>query len=408
MMLRSLQPPVTTQGSQALWVLIACACGGDDHNTYSSAVHDSAGIVIVENVLPPTEFRPTWRLSEQPTLQLGVVEGNPALEFRIVRNAVRLADNTIVVANTGSSELRAFDESGAPLWSTGRDGEGPGEFRNIGWLALVEPDTLIVYDRSLRRVSFFDLKGEFVHMIRLLSPGGALRPQAVGVLAGGHILVHSVMLATPQLEPGVHRMPGKALRFAPDGTLTDTLQDLAATQWVVTGTPPQTLLASLPFGRSSSLAVFRQHAYLADNARYEIVRYGPDGAVDGYVRVAGPLRDVGAEHIEHYREQELRRRTDANAHRRLAEHYDEVPWPSTFPAFRDIRVDRIGNLWVRTYAPPQDSTTTFHVFGADGLFSATVMLPPRVDLLEAGDDYVLARWRDDLDVEYVRLYRLTK
>ena len=109
-----------------------------------------------------------------------------------------------------------------------------------------------------------------------------------------------------------------------------------------------------------------------------------------------------------YREQELRRRTDANARRRFAEHYDEVPWPSTFPAFRDIRVDRIGNLWVRTYAPPQDSTTTFHVFGADGLFSATVMLPPRVDLLEAGDDYVLARWRDDLDVEYVRLYRLTK
>ena len=37
-----------------------------------------------------------------------------------------------------------------------------------------------------------------------------------------------------------------------------------------------------------------------------------------------------------------------------------------------------------------------------------VSLPPGTEILEVGLDYLLVLFRDDLDVEYVQLYRLTR
>jgi len=48
------------------------------------------------------------------------------------------------------------------------------------------------------------------------------------------------------------------------------------------------------------------------------------------------------------------------------------------------------------------------VFDREGVFVARVHMPPRLNILEVGDDYVLGLARDDIDVEHVRLYRLEK
>ncbi len=156
-------------------LLLIAACQAEHDPASQTIVRDSAGNRIVENVLPTADGRTVWRLSAAPIMQLGVIEGDPAFEFRIISGAVRLSDGTIVVANTGSSELRAYGTDGQHVWSSGRDGEGPGEYHNIGWIAVLEPDTLVVYDRSLRRVSFIAGDGQFARQVRLESPGGRLR-----------------------------------------------------------------------------------------------------------------------------------------------------------------------------------------------------------------------------------------
>jgi hypothetical protein len=80
-------------------------------------------------------------------------------------------------------------------------------------------------------------------------------------------------------------------------------------------------------------------------------------------------------------------------------------------------VDRTGAVWLQTYRPRDmraSWTPTFpepdvwQVYDHDGVWLGLVELPARFYPQEIGDDYVLGVWRDDTDVEYVRLYQLRK
>jgi hypothetical protein len=48
------------------------------------------------------------------------------------------------------------------------------------------------------------------------------------------------------------------------------------------------------------------------------------------------------------------------------------------------------------------------VFDPSGVWMGTVELPPNLDLFEVGEDYVLGRSRDEMDVETIRLLRLLR
>jgi hypothetical protein len=48
------------------------------------------------------------------------------------------------------------------------------------------------------------------------------------------------------------------------------------------------------------------------------------------------------------------------------------------------------------------------VFDEGGAALGVVPLPPRFTPHQIGNDFVLGAWKDELDVEHVRLYRLLK
>lgn len=141
-------------------------------------MEDSAGVIFIRNAEIGTwGDTPRWAVSDSPKVQIGVVEGDPAYELRLAIGAVRMPDGRIIVANRGSSELRIYDPEGRHLHTVGREGEGPGEFRNIGDLWLYRGDSLAVYDVSLRRVSVFDVRPAFVRSVPIVSPGDGLLRQ---------------------------------------------------------------------------------------------------------------------------------------------------------------------------------------------------------------------------------------
>jgi hypothetical protein len=78
------------------------------------------------------------------------------------------------------------------------------------------------------------------------------------------------------------------------------------------------------------------------------------------------------------------------------------------PAFDELRVDALGFLWVRDPLSPVDAEGTWHVYGADGRWVGIVTTPTEIGVREIGEDYVLATWQDELDVEHVRLYALNR
>ena len=126
-----------------------------------AVVHDSAGITIVENSPPAPDSRLSWEIGAQPSLSIGAVESGGADELFQVRDAIRLADGRIVIANSGSSELRVFNADGSHAGTWGRRGEGPGEFpaRGPTAISLWPGDSIAASDEFRARLSLFDLNG---------------------------------------------------------------------------------------------------------------------------------------------------------------------------------------------------------------------------------------------------------
>ncbi len=108
------------------------------------------------------------------------------------------------------------------------------------------------------------------------------------------------------------------------------------------------------------------------------------------------------------RERALAGVTDDDQRRRTEQFYRDIPVPETFPAYGGIAVSVEGYLWVRAYDVPGNQANNWSVFDAEGTLRGTVELPPHLEPLEIGPNYVLGLWRDADDVEYVQLYELIK
>lgn len=93
-----------------------------------------------------------WQLSGEPTLDIGVVEGDELYQLHEVRDAVRLGDGRIAVAHQGTAEIRVFDGDGRFLLAAGGPGDGPGEWRQVAAVHALSGDTLVVVDPLLDRL----------------------------------------------------------------------------------------------------------------------------------------------------------------------------------------------------------------------------------------------------------------
>jgi hypothetical protein len=112
--------------------------------------------------------------------------------------------------------------------------------------------------------------------------------------------------------------------------------------------------------------------------------------------------------MEAYVEARAADASDGNEAREIRESYADMPVPDFMPAFAGVESDALGFLWVEAYRGMGAEAVTYHVFDPRGELVGAVELPEEMDLLEIGPDYLLALFRDELDVEYVRLYSLQR
>ena len=88
--------------------------------------------------------------------------------------------------------------------------------------------------------------------------------------------------------------------------------------------------------------------------------------------------------------------------------YEEMPVPDVMPAFAGLHPDALGYLWVEEYRRPGDDTPVFDILDPDGAYVGRVTLPEGMEILEIGGDYLLALYRDELGVEYVKMLTLRR
>jgi hypothetical protein len=346
-------------------------------------------------------------LSPEPVVDIGGGDREEEQLFRVV-DALRLSDDRIVVANGGTNEIRFYGPGGAFLSASGGEGEGPGEFRRLGAVRRLRSDSLFAQDTRLYRSSVFDGQGRFIRTVQPQASRGRSNIDIVfddGMMLGSSV----VRLRAADVELGLFRMAFTFYRFDGAGDLVDTLGVYPGFQlYIVPSQGGRLSTYSHPLSRATYFQFLPDGYYVADNDTYEVRKYAPDGKLQQIVRRLRAQVQVESHHMETLRERALAAVTDDDQRRRREQFYRDMPVPETFPAYSGIALSVEGYLWVREYDLPGTEANDWSVFDAEGTLRGTLGLPPRFQPLDIGSDYVLGLWRDEDDVEHVRMYELIK
>jgi hypothetical protein len=285
-------------------------------------------------------------------------------------------------------------------------------------VARLGPDSLIAYDARRLRISVFGVDGVFARSTTLQAPNAVLH----GVFADGSLLatnsdLRSRMRAQLQsgssdLDLGVTRVTERAFHVAATGEILDTLGQFPGPEGLIdirtSADAVAMSFAYRPFGRAAVFAVDPTAFYVGTQDRFEIELYDPQGRLQASVRQLVDSIPVTAADIEDFKRRELSDMTDPNDLRRRRRELEELPYPEAKPAFDAIQLDAEGNLWVQEFSYARDEPSQWNVFDAEHQFLGTVATPPGFVIHDIGRDYVLGAWRDDMEVEHIRLYTLHK
>jgi hypothetical protein len=390
-------------------LLPTIACEGAASRDGGVSVVDSAGIQIVHSSRPLWDDGGAWELSEAPIVQIGAVQGDPDYELHRVAAVVRLSDGRIVVADAGSSQLRYFDASGTHIRSVGRAGDGPGEFQFLSRLWKLGADSVAAFDNAHVRVTVFDPQGSLVRSTPLAVDEASGRPSARTGFAEGSILTVS---STGSLSPQDGRIDGGTWtysRYSADGSFLNEIgEGPGGARW---GTdfrgrftfPYLPLVLGIPPAGAGARSLI-----LGEGTRAEMEVRETDGTLARLIRWDPPLRPVTAEVIDRYRRHLADPLDDPAAERQVELWVDKVPFPETMPVYQSVMVDALGNAWVEQYRPPWEDQARWWVFDREGRWLGEPPVPAGVRIEEIGPDYVLGVRRDDLGVERVVLFALTR
>jgi hypothetical protein len=86
---------------------------------------------------------------------------------------------------------------------------------------------------------------------------------------------------------------------------------------------------------------------------------------------------------------------------------DALPLPDAVSPFRFILVDGYDRIWVRDSHADDTAPTAWNVYGFDGSPLARVTTPAGFEMQHIGEDFLLGRTHDEMNVEHIRLYRLS-
>lgn len=389
-------------------------CTTEADHDHAAEVRDSAGIRIVTNTSPALPPERMWRLEEQPAVEFG-----PDHSLHRIGSIARLPDGRIVVAHTGGSEVLVFDTAGELLTRFGRAGSGPGEFRELSRLAVIAGgDSLLIFDAGQLRASIFDTEGRFARSHVPPTLGSELPGMVAGEFGDGSLLL--VALTPPSPENRGLVRPSRALwRSAPDGSTTTPIVELPGQETFYQESPwgPPDMRRPY-FGRTSVYAAGRDRLYAAATEDYEVRVHALDGTLLSLIRKRHSPVAVTANAKALLIDRQLASVTDDNSRREARRMLENLAEPATAPALGwptwatrygpDLLVDEGGNLWVVEFFMPGAESNARAVFDTAGEWLGTVTLPDRFAPTHIGDDFVLGRWRDSLDVEHVRLYELIK
>lgn len=386
---------------------LLAACGAGDAASPVAAVRDSAGIAIVDNAWPDSGAVQWWTLEQPPLVDIGGAEAAEAYAVYQVSDALRLSDGRIVVLNGGSADVRYYSAGGEHLRTSGRRGEGPGEFRRPVRLIALADDSVLVVDGT--RATVLDAEGSYARDFTTAQT----RASVVGRLADGRLVATQGAIVAPgEIEAGLQRSTLVFVTLTPAGVVQDTIVTVPGAERRVnvdgSGGRIRTIMISAPpYAKSTVHAIGEDAVAVATQESPAIRVYGADGAPRRIIRTGMPMAAVTDAHLDAWWERQ-RESMPPGQGEQPATRPDYSDAGKVVPPFAALEIDDAGNFWVADYDDRIRLPGAWSVHDPDGRLSARIRMPEGFRPMHIGADVVLGVVRDDFDVEHVRMYRVVK
>ncbi len=390
----------------------ACADRTGFDASLEPMVRDSAGVTILEFPAAVLESEAHFRLSEEPEVRLGVMEGDEALQFSTVRDALRTPEGEIVVLDARGAPVRRFGPDGALLGTFGALGGGPGEFGVPASISLGPEGTLTVWDSRTRRFSEFEPTGELVREWAPLRE--MMSVQILATLPTGPNEAAAIVEGFPSgVTDGLHQPPASVVRAS--GGPADTLSTLVGSTIVLHSEAGSggTLMVAMqrPWYHPQLLAASaREGFWTAEGVRWEAEHRSLEGAVDRVIRVQSEPRPFDQGVRNRLLESSLEGATSEDQRQSIRTTHRDREYPELLPSVIDLFIDAEDRVWlgaldlVPRNHPSGVGTTAERWLIVDlarERAEGMLQTPPRSRPLYADAEGVLLLTLDEFDVPYV-------
>ncbi len=134
---------------------------------------------------------PVLTISDAPSFEIGDMVGDGGQALAFVEDVLPLENGELAILDSGADQVLIFDSSGERVRTMGREGDGPGEFRDPARMML-EGDSLFIFDEGDRSISTLTLDGAYQGEVRGSELAGDDSPE-LHVLYHGRYMLDGVL-----------------------------------------------------------------------------------------------------------------------------------------------------------------------------------------------------------------------
>ncbi|MCC6930026.1 MAG: hypothetical protein IT359_13670 [Gemmatimonadaceae bacterium] len=370
-------------------ILLATGCTGDHPRTLKRTLtlRDSGGIVIAEQE-SVEQFTAKVVLSTRPFLDLGGVSENPDAELSPQApwlEPVRLSDGRYAVADM--QRIALFSADGRFIKGVGSQGDGPGEFQQVGRVCVLPDDSLLAISENDGRLILWDSAGR--HVATYARVGPVLIDSC---FADGSVIVPTIEGGAPgdsdmSAQRGTDQSRVAYYRVRRDGAVIANLGEF----------PRSRLDAEVSY----VVQVYYAHGRLivADPRSFQLRQYDTTGTLRSIVRLTKPPPP--------HRRPVFARPRPGRAPFSVTAPGVSSAAQATEPAFGRVLVDSLGRYWIQGGDTETEKWTFIDAKHGIGARLAFPILKDRVTsrIVSAATDHVVVLSYDDDGAPHLRFCR---
>lgn len=335
--------------------LVLCACARDAPNR-------SAG----ESTHAGVEY------SVSPVFTIGADDGPEDQIIGRVHSAF-VRGPSVFVANGIEPEVREYDFQGRLIRRIGRRGGGPGEFRNLRWIAPLGGDSLLALDMFASRVTVFGPDGSYGRSFQLDVPRPG-QAEWVSEFGSGLAVAFSYRIDPRRMSGPTQDSFSVVLLDRSGASPSGRALPPIGGRWWDPISPGE--ISAIEEGPVPMVATRDGLLMATAGEAHAVLRWS--GAAWERIPLIGQDRDNGLV-------------KGTNIPMRLYEQFVAGPR---------------GEFWLSDVMVSESGQRTWRIFDRGGSLRATLSLPARFRVFQVEEDFILGKRTDEDGVEYVEVWRL--